>query len=164
MAGSRSKQSLHRSHGWFRKYSAAVWAITKTAEFKDLIQENAAQETENLLELLNGALAKRIILCLLDAGSLKPHLYPQLPGNLKPNTFCYRHVPLWKSPKGTVTAPYADCSKQKSQDPRNRRRIQRWQTPYAIRRHRLLGEGCLEKAILFEVCNGDFSVMQRSCD
>ncbi|MCW4030371.1 MAG: hypothetical protein NWE92_12085 [Candidatus Bathyarchaeota archaeon] len=58
-----------------------VWAITKTAQFKDLIQENAAQETENLLELLERRLNKAdnlVLFSMQEAENLI--LYTQPPG------------------------------------------------------------------------------------
>jgi hypothetical protein len=41
--------------------SAGVSALTKKPEFKQLIEENAAQETENLLELLEKRLNDNLI-------------------------------------------------------------------------------------------------------
>ena len=62
-----------------------VAALTKTSTFKDLIQENAAEETENLLEILEKRLSKTdnlVLFSLQEAESLI--LNPQLPGKPQP--------------------------------------------------------------------------------
>ena len=62
-----------------------VAALTKTSAFKQLIQENAAEETENLLEILEKRLSKTdnlVLFSLQEAESLI--LYPQAPGKPQP--------------------------------------------------------------------------------
>ena len=62
-----------------------VAALTKTLVFKQLIQENAAEETENLLEILEKRLSKTdnlVLFSLQEAESLI--LYPQAPGKPQP--------------------------------------------------------------------------------
>ena len=62
-----------------------VAALTKTATFKQLIQENATEETENLLEILEKRLSKTdnlVLFSLQEAESLI--LNPQLPGKPQP--------------------------------------------------------------------------------
>jgi stalled ribosome rescue protein Dom34 len=62
-----------------------VAALTKTTVFKQLIQENAAEETENLLEILEKRLSKTdnlVLFSLQEAESLI--LNPQAPGKIQP--------------------------------------------------------------------------------
>ena len=62
-----------------------VAALTKTSTFKELIQENAAEETENLLEILEKRLSKidnLVLFSLQEAESLI--LNPQIPGKPQP--------------------------------------------------------------------------------
>jgi stalled ribosome rescue protein Dom34 len=62
-----------------------VAALTKTTNFKQLIQENAAEETENLLEILEKRLSKTdnlVLFSLQEAENLI--LTPQGPGKLQP--------------------------------------------------------------------------------
>jgi len=62
-----------------------VAALTKTSTFKELIQENAAEETENLLEILEKRLSKTdnlVLFSLQEAETLI--LNPQLPGKPQP--------------------------------------------------------------------------------
>jgi stalled ribosome rescue protein Dom34 len=62
-----------------------VAALTKTSTFKELIQENAAEETENLLEILEKRLNKTdnlVLFSLQEAETLI--LNPQLPGKPQP--------------------------------------------------------------------------------
>ncbi len=62
-----------------------VAALTKTSNFKQLIQENAAEETENLLEILEKRLSKTdnlVLFSLQEAENLI--LYPQAPGKPQP--------------------------------------------------------------------------------
>ena len=60
-------------------------ALTKTSTFKQLIQENAAEETENLLEILEKRLSKTdnlVLFSLQEAENLI--LFPQAPGKPQP--------------------------------------------------------------------------------
>ena len=60
-------------------------ALTKTSTFKQLIQENAAEETENLLEILEKRLSKTdnlVLFSLQEAETLI--LNPQAPGKPQP--------------------------------------------------------------------------------
>jgi stalled ribosome rescue protein Dom34 len=62
-----------------------VAALTKTANFKQLIQENAAEETENLLEILEKRLSKTdnlVLFSLQEAENLI--LNTQAPGKRQP--------------------------------------------------------------------------------
>jgi stalled ribosome rescue protein Dom34 len=62
-----------------------VAALTKTDAFKQLIQENAAEETENLLEILEKRLSKTdnlVLFSLQEAENLI--LNPQAPGKPQP--------------------------------------------------------------------------------
>ncbi len=62
-----------------------VAALTKTSTFKELIQENAAEESENLLEILEKRLSKTdnlVLFSLQEAENLI--LNPQLPGKPQP--------------------------------------------------------------------------------
>jgi stalled ribosome rescue protein Dom34 len=62
-----------------------VAALTKTATFKELIQETAAEETENLLEILEKRLSKSdnlVLFSLQEAETLT--LNPQPPGKPQP--------------------------------------------------------------------------------
>ncbi len=62
-----------------------VAALTKTSAFKELIQENADEETENLLEILEKRLSKTdnlVLFSLQEAESLI--LFPQAPGKPQP--------------------------------------------------------------------------------
>lgn len=62
-----------------------VGALTKTGAFKELIQENAAEETENLLEILEKRLSKTdnlVLFSLQEAETLI--LNPQAPGKPQP--------------------------------------------------------------------------------
>ena len=62
-----------------------VAALTKTSIFKESIQENATEETENLLEILEKRLSKTdnlVLFSLQEAESLI--LNPQLPGKPQP--------------------------------------------------------------------------------
>jgi stalled ribosome rescue protein Dom34 len=62
-----------------------VAALTKTSNFKQLIQENATEETENLLEILEKRLSKTdnlVLFSLQEAENLI--LYPQAPGKPQP--------------------------------------------------------------------------------
>ena len=62
-----------------------VAALTKTGAFKQLIQENAAEETENLLEILEKRLSKSdnlVLFSLQEAETLI--LNPQAPGKPQP--------------------------------------------------------------------------------
>jgi stalled ribosome rescue protein Dom34 len=62
-----------------------VATLTKTDAFKQLIQENAAEETENLLEILEKRLSKTdnlVLFSLQEAENLI--LYPQSPGKPQP--------------------------------------------------------------------------------
>jgi stalled ribosome rescue protein Dom34 len=62
-----------------------VAALTKTSAFKQLIQENAAEETENLLEVLEKRLSKTdnlVLFSLQEAEKLI--LNPQAPGKPQP--------------------------------------------------------------------------------
>ena len=62
-----------------------VAALTKTTTFKQLIQKNAAEETENLLEILEKRLSKTdnlVLFSLQEAESLI--LFQQLPGKPQP--------------------------------------------------------------------------------
>ena len=62
-----------------------VAALTKTSNFKQLIQENAAEETENLLEILEKRLSKTdnlVLFSLQEAENLI--LFPQAPGKPQP--------------------------------------------------------------------------------
>ena len=62
-----------------------VSALTKTSAFKQLIQENAAEETENLLEILEKRLSKTdnlVLFSLQEAENLI--LNPQAPGKPQP--------------------------------------------------------------------------------
>jgi stalled ribosome rescue protein Dom34 len=62
-----------------------VAALTKTGGFKQLIQENAAEETENLLEILEKRLSKTdnlVLFSLQEAETLI--LNPQAPGKPQP--------------------------------------------------------------------------------
>lgn len=64
---------------------AQVSALTKTASFKQLIQENAAEETENLLEILEKRLNQTdnlVYFSLQEAENLI--LFPQPPGKPQP--------------------------------------------------------------------------------
>jgi stalled ribosome rescue protein Dom34 len=64
---------------------AQVAALTKTDSFKQLIQENAAEETENLLEILEKRLSKTdnlVYFSLVEAENLI--LVPQPPGKPQP--------------------------------------------------------------------------------
>jgi stalled ribosome rescue protein Dom34 len=62
-----------------------VATLTKTSAFKQLIQENATEETENLLEILEKRLSKTdnlVLFSLQEAETLI--LNPQAPGKLQP--------------------------------------------------------------------------------
>jgi stalled ribosome rescue protein Dom34 len=62
-----------------------VAALTKTSAFKQLIEENATEETENLLEILEKRLNKTdnlVLFSLQEAENLI--LYPQAPGKPQP--------------------------------------------------------------------------------
>lgn len=62
-----------------------VTALTKTGAFKQLIEENAAEETENLLEILEKRLSKTdnlVLFSLQEAENLI--LNPQAPGKPQP--------------------------------------------------------------------------------
>jgi stalled ribosome rescue protein Dom34 len=62
-----------------------VAALTKTLAFKQIVQENASEETENLLEILEKRLSKTdnlVLFSLQEAESLI--LYPQAPGKPQP--------------------------------------------------------------------------------
>ncbi len=62
-----------------------VAALTKTIAFKELIQENAAAETENLLEILEKRLSKTdnlVLFSLQEAENII--LFPQALGKLQP--------------------------------------------------------------------------------
>ena len=62
-----------------------VATLTKTGVFKQLIQENAAEETENLLEILEKRLSKTdnlVLFSLQEAETLI--LNPQPPGKPRP--------------------------------------------------------------------------------
>jgi stalled ribosome rescue protein Dom34 len=62
-----------------------VAALTKTAAFKQLIQENASEETENLLEILEKRLSKTdnlVLFSLQEAENLI--LFQQAPGKPQP--------------------------------------------------------------------------------
>jgi stalled ribosome rescue protein Dom34 len=62
-----------------------VATLTKTTAFKELIQENAAEETENLLEILEKRLNKTdtlVLFSLQEAENLI--LFPQAPGKPQP--------------------------------------------------------------------------------
>jgi stalled ribosome rescue protein Dom34 len=62
-----------------------VAALTKTSTFKQLIQKTAAEETENLLEILEKRLSKTdklVLFSLEEAENLI--LFPQAPGKLQP--------------------------------------------------------------------------------
>ena len=62
-----------------------VAALTKTSTFKELIQENAAEETENLIEILEKRLNKTdnlVLFSLQEAENLI--LFPQAQGKLQP--------------------------------------------------------------------------------
>lgn len=62
-----------------------VAVLTKTSAFKELIQENADQETENLLEILEKRLSKNdnlVLFSLPEAENVI--LYPQAPGKPEP--------------------------------------------------------------------------------
>jgi stalled ribosome rescue protein Dom34 len=62
-----------------------VAALTKTIAFKDLIQENAAEETENLLEILEKRLSKTDNLVFFSLQETeKIILFPQTPGKPQP--------------------------------------------------------------------------------
>lgn len=62
-----------------------VATLTKTAEFKKLIQENAAVETENLLEILEKRLSKTDNLVLFSMQEAENFiLNPQAPGKPQP--------------------------------------------------------------------------------
>ncbi|HEX7483247.1 MAG TPA: hypothetical protein VF350_07255 [Candidatus Bathyarchaeia archaeon] len=63
-----------------------VGTLTKTSAFKQLIQQNATQETENLLEILEKRLSKTdnlVLFSLQEAETLI--LNPQAPGKLQPD-------------------------------------------------------------------------------
>jgi stalled ribosome rescue protein Dom34 len=79
-----------------------VAALTKTATFKELIQENAAEETENLLEILEKRLNKTdnlVLFSLQEAESLI--LFPQAQGKPQPEYLL-------------LTNDYLNCSRQKN--------------------------------------------------
>ncbi len=62
-----------------------VAALTKTSAFKELIQENASEESENLLEILEKRLNKTdnlVLFSLQEAETLI--LYPQAQGKPQP--------------------------------------------------------------------------------
>jgi stalled ribosome rescue protein Dom34 len=64
---------------------AQVAALTKTTNFKQLIKENATEETENLLEILEKRISKTdnlVFFSLQEAENLI--LIPQTPGKLQP--------------------------------------------------------------------------------
>ena len=70
-----------------------VAALTKTLTFKELIQENAAEETENLLEILEKRLNKTdnlVLFSLQEAENLI--LNPQLPGKPQPEYLMLTNV------------------------------------------------------------------------
>ena len=70
-----------------------VATLTKTLTFKELIQENAAEETENLLEILEKRLNKTdnlVLFSLQEAESLI--LNPQLPGKPQPEYLMLTNV------------------------------------------------------------------------
>ena len=70
-----------------------VAILTKTSTFKELIQENAAEETENLLEILEKRLSKTdnlVLFSLQEAESLI--LNPQLPGKPQPEYLMLTNV------------------------------------------------------------------------
>ena len=70
-----------------------VAALSKTLTFKELIQENAAEETENLLEILEKRLNKTdnlVLFSLQEAESLI--LNPQLPGKPQPEYLMLTNV------------------------------------------------------------------------
>jgi stalled ribosome rescue protein Dom34 len=73
--------------------SSQVAALTKTLTFKELIQENAAEETENLLEILEKRLSKTdnlVLFSLQEAESLI--LNQQLPGKRQPEYLMLTNV------------------------------------------------------------------------
>jgi stalled ribosome rescue protein Dom34 len=79
-----------------------VAALTKTSAFKQLIQENANEETENLLEILEKRLSKTdnlVLFSLQEAETLI--LNPQAPGKPQPEYLM-------------LTDDYLACSRQKN--------------------------------------------------
>ena len=81
---------------------AQVAALTKTSTFKQLIQENATEETENLLEILEKRLNKAdnlVLFSLQEAENLI--LSPQSPGKPRPEYLL-------------LTNDYLDSSRQKN--------------------------------------------------
>jgi stalled ribosome rescue protein Dom34 len=96
-----NKVSLSLIAGWATT-PAQVAALTKTAEFKTLIQENAAQETENLLEILEkrlNAANNLVAFSLPEAENLILAEQPQ--GKPQPEYLL-------------LTNAYLACSRQKS--------------------------------------------------
>ena len=85
LAISRHQQSSDLNDNGFSQLPTQVAALTKTAAFKQLISETTAQETENLLEILEkrlNAADNMVLFSLQEAENLI--LEPQAEGKPKP--------------------------------------------------------------------------------
>jgi stalled ribosome rescue protein Dom34 len=87
-----NKASISQITGSASSHSQ-VATLTKTSTFTELIHENAAEETENLLEILEKRLSKTdnlVLFSLQEAESLI--LNPQLPGKPQPEYLMLTNV------------------------------------------------------------------------
>ena len=89
-----------------------VAALTKTAVFKQLIQETASEETENLLEILRNASTQRTILCFFRWKKQKTlFLANKQQENQNLNTFCSRIIIFQAAAKRTEFTGYCRLPK-----------------------------------------------------